>query len=354
MHRMGRKMKKRIYKLIALFSCATFFCVSISACRTQLAVGNNYDNQSGVSSDGSGQTSQGSDSDSSDIAGSDESQTDSDQIPDDADSDDSQTDSDQTPDDDVSDDSQTDSDQFPEDDDSDDSQTGADQTPDDGGSDSSQTDSDQTPDDDDSDDSQTGADQTPDDDGSDGSQTDADQTPDDDDSDDSQTDNDQFPEDDGSDGSQTDDNPSSDGSPEEEQPSESPSMFIEYDFSSCTQLSVEAQTSLAEGIIVSGSSLEICDYPNSAYSKYAQLDTHTSIVINARASCTLTLVVVNLGVFDKILKLGSYEYTITNPENISDSRYEYVELTVQLSMGQYVLSAPEGNIGLLYLSIAYQ
>lgn len=283
-------MKKRIYKLIALFSCVTFFCVSISACRTQLAVGNNCDNQLGVSSDGSGQTSQDSDSDSSDNDDSNE----------------------------------------------------------------SQTDADQTPDDDDSDSSQTGDDQTLEDDGSDDSQTGDDQTPEDDDSDGSQTDSDQFPEDDGSDGSQTDDNPSSDESSEEEQPSESPSMFIEYDFSSCTQSSVETQTSLAEGIIVSGSSLEIYDYPNSVYSKYAQLDTHTSIVINARASCTLTLVVVNLGVFDKILKLGSYEYTITSPENIYGSRYEYVELTVHLSMGQYVLSAPEGNIGLLYLFIAYQ
>ena len=133
----------------------------------------------------------------------------------------------------------------------------------------------------------------------------------------------------------------------------------EYNFSDCRLAEIDGGAQLISGCVgvySSSASVAVADYNNQTYSKYGLLSANVVLTVGVESTCTLTLHVVNLGVFDKTLVIGgtsySQQFTVKSPDNTQGLRNGYTTITCVLPAGQYILYAPEGNIGLLYIGLS--
>lgn len=133
----------------------------------------------------------------------------------------------------------------------------------------------------------------------------------------------------------------------------------EYNFSDCRLAEIDGGAQLISGCVgvySSSASVAVADYNNQTYSKYGLLSGNVVLTVGVESTCTLTLHVVNLGVFDKTLVVGgtsySQQFTVKSPDNTQGLRNGYTTITCVLPAGQYILYAPEGNIGLLYIGLS--
>lgn len=133
----------------------------------------------------------------------------------------------------------------------------------------------------------------------------------------------------------------------------------EYNFSDCRLAEIDGGAQLISGCVgvySSSASVAVVDYNNQTYSKYGLLSGNVVLTVGVESTCTLTLHVVNLGVFDKTLVIGgtsySQQFTVKSPDNTQGLRNGYTTITCVLPAGQYILYAPEGNIGLLYIGLS--
>lgn len=133
----------------------------------------------------------------------------------------------------------------------------------------------------------------------------------------------------------------------------------EYNFSDCRLAEIDGGAQLISGCVgvySSSASVAVADYNNQTYSKYGLLSGNVVLTVGVESTCTLTLHVVNLGVFDKTLVVGgtsySQQFTVKSPDNTQGLRNGYTTISCVLPAGQYILYAPEGNIGLLYIGLS--
>ena len=77
-----------------------------------------------------------------------------------------------------------------------------------------------------------------------------------------------------------------------------------YDFSDCALPTVSAGYSLVSGSVSAGSELQIKDYKNDKFSKYALLTSDSSVLINVGGSAVVTICAANLGIFAGVNALG--------------------------------------------------
>ena len=84
-----------------------------------------------------------------------------------------------------------------------------------------------------------------------------------------------------------------------------------YDFSDCALPTISAGYSLVSGSVSAGSELQIKDYKNDKFSKYALLTSNSSVLINVGGSAVVTICAANLGIFAGELTVSGGSFSVT-------------------------------------------
>ena len=128
-----------------------------------------------------------------------------------------------------------------------------------------------------------------------------------------------------------------------------------YDFSDCALPTISAGYSLVSGSVSAGSELQIKDYKNDKFSKYALLTSNSSVLINVSGSAVVTICAANLGIFAGELTVSGGSFSVTyrleNSPNAQGFRNGYFTFECPLAAGGYTLTS-SGNVGLLYIAVA--
>ena len=128
-----------------------------------------------------------------------------------------------------------------------------------------------------------------------------------------------------------------------------------YDFSDCALPTISAGYSLVSGSVSAGSELQIKDYKNDKFSKYALLSSDSSVLINVSGSAVVTICAANLGIFAGELTVSGGSFSVTyrleNSPNAQGFRNGYFTFECPLAAGGYTLTS-SGNVGLLYIAVA--
>lgn len=128
-----------------------------------------------------------------------------------------------------------------------------------------------------------------------------------------------------------------------------------YDFSDCALSTISAGYSLVSGSVSAGSELQIKDYKNDKFSKYALLSSDSSVLINVGGSAVVTICAANLGIFAGELTVSGGSFSVTyrleNSPNAQGFRNGYFTFECPLAAGSYTLTS-SGNVGLLYIAVA--
>ena len=128
-----------------------------------------------------------------------------------------------------------------------------------------------------------------------------------------------------------------------------------YDFSDCALSTISAGYSLVSGSVSAGSELQIKDYKNDKFSKYALLTSNSSVLINVGGSAVVTICAANLGIFAGKLTVSGGSFSVTyrleNSPNAQGFRNGYFTFECPLAAGSYTLTS-SGNVGLLYIAVA--
>lgn len=128
-----------------------------------------------------------------------------------------------------------------------------------------------------------------------------------------------------------------------------------YDFSDCALPTISAGYSLVSGSVSAGSELQIKDYKNDKFSKYALLTSNSSVLINVSGSAVVTICAANLGIFAGELTVSGGSFSVTyrleNSPNAQGFRNGYFTFECPLAAGSYTLTS-SGNVGLLYIAVA--